>query len=101
MKFGKLLTGKYGTKIHVWNWTTHELFDTLELGPDGLMPLEVRFLHNPNSVHGFVGCAIGGKIFHFYLDETSKKWKVESKISIPVKKVAGWALDQMPGLENF
>ena len=31
----------------------------------GLIPLETRFLHNPNSLHGYVGAALSSNIIHF------------------------------------
>ena len=31
----------------------------------GLIPLETRFLHNPSSLHGYVGAALSSNIIHF------------------------------------
>ena len=36
-----LVGTKYGSKLHVWEWDTKRLRQTLELGADGLIPLEV------------------------------------------------------------
>lgn len=56
--------------MHVWDWERRELIQTIPLpGPEGLIPLEVRFLHNPVEAHAFVGCALGSAIFHFWRDE--------------------------------
>ena len=37
-----------------------------DLGAEGLIPLEVRFHHNPDSAHGFVGAALSSAIWHFH-----------------------------------
>ena len=44
---------------------------TIDLGPDGMIPLEIRFLHDPNATEGFVGCALSSSIFRFYKDAVS------------------------------
>jgi selenium-binding protein 1 len=45
---------EYGSKLHVWNWRERTLRQTIELGADGLIPLETRFFHDPQSPIGFV-----------------------------------------------
>ncbi|XP_064468751.1 methanethiol oxidase-like [Ornithodoros turicata] len=89
--------GKYGTSLVVWDWTTHLRIHTLDLGPDGLMPLEVRFLHNPNTAEGYVGCGLGSTVYRFFKSEKNI-WEAEKVISIPSKKVSGWIMDTMPGV---
>lgn len=37
----------------------------LKLGTEGLIPLEIRFLHDPAQAHGFVGAALSSNIIHF------------------------------------
>ena len=39
----------------------------IDLGNDGLIPLETRFLHNPTKPHGFVGAALSYSIIHIGL----------------------------------
>ncbi|XP_053744133.1 methanethiol oxidase [Synchiropus splendidus] len=89
--------GHYGTSVHVWDWTTHRKLQTLDLGPGGAIPLEVRFLHDPDAAEGYVGCALGGSVFRFYRTPAGK-WTTEKVISVPAKKVEGWMLPEMPGL---
>lgn len=60
------LAGHYGHSIHVWDWTTHRRLQTLDLGEEGAIPLEVRFLHDPDATEGYVGCALRGTVFRFY-----------------------------------
>uniref|UniRef100_A0AAQ5YJE9 Methanethiol oxidase n=1 Tax=Amphiprion ocellaris TaxID=80972 RepID=A0AAQ5YJE9_AMPOC len=88
--------GLYGSSLHVWDWTTHRKLQTLDLGEDGAIPLEVRFLHDPSATEGYVGCALKSTVFRFY--KTPKgDWAAEKVISVPSKKVEGWMLPEMPG----
>ena len=61
-----LQTGLYGRELNFFNWTNRELINTVDLGPDGIMPLEIRFLHEPTATEGFVGCAFSSTVFRFY-----------------------------------
>jgi selenium-binding protein 1 len=54
----------------VWDWQRHEIIQTLPL-KDGLIPLEIRFLHNPDAAQGFVGCALSSTIQRFYKNEVT------------------------------
>ncbi|MEE6508900.1 hypothetical protein FKM82_023413 [Ascaphus truei] len=58
--------GLYGHSLHVWDWTCHTRIQTIDLGEEGLIPLEVRFLHNPDADQGLVGCALSSSVFRFY-----------------------------------
>ncbi|PNI22952.1 SELENBP1 isoform 12, partial [Pan troglodytes] len=88
--------GLYGSHLYVWDWQHHEIVQTLSL-KDGLIPLEIRFLHNPDAAQGFVGCALSSTIQRFYKNEGGT-WSVEKVIQVPPKKVKGWLLPEMPGL---
>jgi methanethiol oxidase len=89
--------GHYGQYLNVWNWTTHELTQRIDLGSDGLIPLELRFLHNPDEAQGFVGCGLGSSIYRFFKTDDGL-WSAEMVIKVPDKKVENWALPDMPGL---
>lgn len=89
--------GLYGSKIHVWNWEEHTLTQSLDLGPDGMIPLEVRFLHDPDKAEGFVGCALSSTVFRFF-KKPGGDWATEKVIAVPDKAVEGWALPNLPGL---
>uniref|UniRef100_A0A667Z3J8 Methanethiol oxidase n=1 Tax=Myripristis murdjan TaxID=586833 RepID=A0A667Z3J8_9TELE len=89
--------GQYGSALHVWDWTSHRRLQTLELGEEGAIPLEIRFLHDPDATEGYVGCALQGTVFRFY--KTPKgDWAAERVIKVPSKKVEGWMLPDMPSL---
>lgn len=89
--------GLYGRSIHVWDWTTHKKLQTLDLGDDGAIPLEIRFLHDPDATEGYVGCALRSVVFRFYKTPEGD-WAAEKVLSVPSKKVEGWVLPEMPGL---
>lgn len=93
-----LKSGLYGHSITFWQWLSRKPLKTVDLEPlGGTIPLEVRFLHNPDASYGFVGCALSSSVFRFYKTEDGN-WDVENVIQVPSKKVENWALPEMPGL---
>ena len=64
-------SGKYGHHLNVWDWNKHELKQSIDLGSDGQIPLEIRFLHNPDATIGYVGCALSSTVFLFHLDKVT------------------------------
>ena len=89
--------GKYGHHLHIWDWKEHKYVKSIDLGANGQIPLELRFLHDPDSNVGFVGCALSSTVFRISQDE-KKEWQAEQLISVPAQKVEGWALPEMPSL---
>jgi selenium-binding protein 1 len=89
----------YGHSLNFWQWKERKLIQTIDLGEEGLTPLEVRFLHNPLAAEGFVGCALAGTVWRYYkTDDPDKPWAAEIVIRIPPKDVEGWLLPKMPGV---
>lgn len=41
-------------KLHVWDWKARTLRQTVDLGADGLIPLELRFAHDPSANWAYV-----------------------------------------------
>jgi selenium-binding protein 1 len=89
-----LLAGKYGHALHVWDLPTRKHLQTLDLGAEQQMVLELRPAHDPRRAYGFVGVVISLKdlsssIWMWYLDETNGKktreWKVKKVIEIPAE----------------
>ncbi|KAJ6370185.1 hypothetical protein OIU76_028457 [Salix suchowensis] len=70
---------------------------TLDLGDTGLLPLEIRFLHNPSKDTGFVGCALTSNMVRFFKTPDGS-WSHEVAISVKPLKVQNWILPEMPGL---
>jgi len=65
------------------------------LGEDGLVPLEVRFHHEPSSTHGFVGAAMSSNIIHWY--KKDQEWIVKKIIDVENEKHPEWPIP-LPGL---
>ena len=72
--------GRYGRRLQVWDWDERRIAQSLDLGDDGLLPLEVRFHHDPSSTHGFVGVALSSAVWHWFKDGDA--WKVEKVIQV-------------------
>jgi selenium-binding protein 1 len=101
-----LLAGKYGHALHVWDLRTRRHLQTLDLGAEQQMVLELRPAHDPRRAYGFVGVVISLKdlsssIWMWYLDTTTAtdkhngEWKVKKVIEIPAEPVNA---DHLPPL---
>jgi selenium-binding protein 1 len=89
--------GFYGRHLHVYSWPGGELKQTIDLGPSGLLPLEIRFLHDPTKDTGFVGCALSSNMVRFFKNP-DESWSHEIAISVKPLRVKNWILPEMPGL---
>ncbi|XP_060614065.2 methanethiol oxidase-like [Anolis sagrei] len=85
----------YGRHLNIWDLSTHRLLQTIDVGEDSA-PLEIRFLHNPNSTHGYVACPLESSIHHFFKTEDGC-WAAEKVIQVPNKRVSGWLYPEIPG----
>ncbi|GAB3667173.1 selenium-binding protein SBP56-related protein [Halopiger thermotolerans] len=81
--------GNYGHQLHFWDWEDGTVEQTIDLGEEGLIPLEVRFLHTPESTHGFVGAALSSNIFHFWRDQ-SGEYRAEKVIDFEDREHPDW-----------
>jgi methanethiol oxidase len=89
--------GKYGRRLHFWDLERHELVQTIDLGDDGMIPLEIRWQHDPDSAQGFVGATLSSNIIQFYRDDGS--WSVAKAIDVANEELEGWPLEGgVPGL---
>ena len=88
--------GKYGKQIHFWDFKNRKIEKSIDLGPEGLIPLEARFHHNPDSTHGFVGAALSSNIFHWFKDSNGEL-QIEKVIDVESIDVEGFPVP-MPGL---
>lgn len=86
----------YGRSLNFYSWSERTLKQTLNLGDDGIAPLEIRFLHDPKSCVGFVGCSVTSNVYKFY--RTDDKWVVKKVIQVPPKEVENWIAPQMSGM---
>merc|ERR1712184_210392 len=58
--------GNYGTHLNVYDWKQRKLIQKVDLGLEGVMSLEIRFLHNPKATEGFVGSALFANMFLYF-----------------------------------
>ncbi len=61
-----LVTMSRGIYMHI---QLFQVIQTMDLGNDGLIPLELRFLHEPTATEGYVGAALSSNIIRFYKNE--------------------------------
>jgi methanethiol oxidase len=80
--------GLYGRRIHFWDWQERRLIQSVDMGDQGLIPLEVRFQHDPDSTHGFVAAALSSTVWHWH--KANGHWSAEKIIGIPPINVEGW-----------
>ncbi|KAG4179826.1 hypothetical protein ERO13_A10G128900v2 [Gossypium hirsutum] len=77
--------GLYGRHLFVYSWPDGELKQTMDLGNTGLIPLEIRFLHDPSKDTGYVGCALSSNMVRFFKTQDGS-WNHEVAISVqPLK----------------
>ena len=53
----------------MWDWKEHTLLQDIDLGDDGMVPLELRFLHNPDATEGYVTATLSSNMIRFYKDK--------------------------------
>jgi selenium-binding protein 1 len=82
--------GNYGHSINVWDWSERVVERSIDLGEEGLLPLEVRFLHSPESTHGYVGAALSSNVFHFWEDDG--EWRAEKAIDFESREHPDWEM---------
>ena len=89
--------GRYGRRLHFWNLAERQLEQTIDLGEQGLVPLEVRWLHDPEAEAGFVGATLSSNILRWYRSNGS--WEADQVISVDNVELDGWPLPGgVPGL---
>ena len=87
--------GRYGSRLHFWNLSERRVEQTLELGEAGLVPLEIRWLHDPDADEGFVGAALSSTMWHFHRDNGA--YSADQVIAVDGVEQEGWPFP-VPGL---
>jgi methanethiol oxidase len=80
--------GRYGRRLHFWDLAERRLEQTVDLGEQGLIPLEVRWLHDPEAEQGFVGAALSSVIWRFHRSNGS--YTAEPVITTDAVEVEGF-----------
>lgn len=81
---------KYGHSIHFWDFEGKRIEQTVDLGEEGMIPLEVRFHHNPDSTHGFTAATLSSNVFHWH--KNGNGVEVEKIIDVDSVDVEGWPI---------
>jgi 56kDa selenium binding protein (SBP56) len=79
--------GRYGQRLHFWDLAERRLEQTLDLGQAGLVPLEVRWLHDPEAEQGFVGATLASNIVRFH--RSNGGFRAESVIEVDTRSSRG------------
>ena len=87
--------GRYGSRLHFWNLAERRVEQTLELGETGLVPLEIRWLHDPDADQGYVGAALSSTMWHFH--RANGSYAADSVIAVEGVEQEGWPFP-VPGL---
>ena len=87
-----LLGGKYGNALHVWDMKSRTLQQSLELGPQYQMTLELRPARDPSRAYGFAGVVLSledlsASVWLWYLEGENGDgtWKAKKVIEIPAE----------------
>src|SRR5206468_11145127 len=72
-----------------------KLEQTIDLGEAGLIPLEVRWQHDPDSEQGFVGAALSSTMWRFHRENGS--FAADQVIAVESVELEGWP-SPVPGL---
>jgi selenium-binding protein 1 len=93
-----LLGAKYGHQLHLWDLKRRKHTQTLDLGSDQQIVLELRPARDPTKAYGFAGVVISLKdlsaaVWLWYRD--GGEWKIRKVIEIPAEPAEP---DQLPPL---
>ncbi|MGI9409755.1 MAG: selenium-binding protein SBP56-related protein [Hyphomicrobiaceae bacterium] len=82
-----LLSNKYGHSIHFWDLRGRKNIQTIDLGANHQMALEIRPAHDPTKEYGFCGVVVDttnleGAIFTWWRDK-SGKFEAKKTATIP------------------
>ena len=97
-----LLGQKYGHSVHFWDLAEGRNLQTVDLGAEHQMVLELRPSHDPEATWGFVGVVVStadlsASVWRWHREGT--EWKVDKVITIPAEPAD--AADLPPALQPF
>jgi selenium-binding protein 1 len=83
-----LLGRKYGHQLHVWDLRKRRHIQTLDLGDQYQMALELRPSHDPTNTYGFVNAVVSvedltSSIWLWHRD--NGQWRIDKVIEIPAE----------------
>ena len=84
-----LLGRKYGHRLHFWDMKTRTNIQTIDLGDQHQMTLELRPAHNPTKTYGFVGVVVSvedlSASIWLWHQQDDGSWAAQKVISIPAE----------------
>ncbi|MCV2489285.1 selenium-binding family protein [Geodermatophilus sp. YIM 151500] len=97
-----LLGGKYGHQLHFWDLAEGRHRQTVDLGAEHQMVLELRPSHDPEATWGFVGVVVStadlsASVWRWHRD--GDEWRVDKVITIPAEPAD--PADLPPALQPF
>ncbi len=97
------LIGQFGHQLHVWDLAKGTHLQTIDLGPEQQMVLELRPSHDPDKTYGFVGVVVStadlsASVWTWYRDDDGQ-WKAVKTIEIPAEPASAEQLP--PALQPF
>ncbi len=83
-----LLGRKYGHQLHIWDIDSRKIKQTIDLGDENQMVLELRPARDPRKTYGFAGVVtnvenLSGSIWLWHQD--GDEWKAQKVIEIPAE----------------
>jgi selenium-binding protein 1 len=85
---GLLLDGKYGHHLHFWDLRTRRHKQSIDLGPEQQMVLELRPSHDPANTYGFAGVVVSLKDLSSSIwlwHRKNGEWDAQKVIEIPAE----------------
>jgi selenium-binding protein 1 len=97
-----LLGQKYGHSLHFWDLAQGRHLQTVDLGPEHQMVLELRPSHDPDATWGFVGVVVStddlsASVWRWHRDGDT--WTADKVITIPAEPAPADLLP--PALQPF
>jgi methanethiol oxidase len=97
-----LLGQKYGHQLHFWDLAEGRNLQTVDLGAEHQITLELRPSHDPEATWGFAGVVVStadlsASVWRWHREGTD--WKVDKVISIPAEPAD--PTDLPPALQPF
>jgi methanethiol oxidase len=83
-----LLAGKYGHNLHFWDLRTRKHKQSIDLGPEQQMVLELRPSHDPANTYGFAGVVVSLKDLSSSIwlwHRKNGEWAAQKVIEIPAE----------------
>lgn len=93
-----LLNAKYGHCVHFWDLRRRRHLQTIDLGPEYQLALELRPAHDPTKAHGFMNAVVNLKDLSSSIwmwHQEGERWAMRKIIDIPAEPADA---DRLPPL---